>query len=183
MSLSASLRCCLVVLCSWAALACGGGDEMPTQAVQFGRGMLDMSIGDVWQLESASDEARVYVHRDYEELRLELEGITEEFGHPLRVSDVKSIIGKELNRTYGGVSTRVSLGGNAMIKYHRDLIDEYDDAIRTEDWVLAKPTGQGDITRIEISLRMPEALRANPKIAALIEQLDRQAGDARIPRA
>ena len=183
MSLAALFRVFVGASLLLCAVACGGRDDVPTQAVQFGRGMLDMSIGDVWQLESASDEARVYVHRDYEELRLELEGITEEFGHPLRVSDVKSIIGKELNRAYGGVSTRVSLGGNAMIKYHRDLIDEYDDAIRTEDWVLAKPTGQGDITRIEISLRMPEALRANPKIEALIEQLDLQAGDARIPRA
>ena len=182
MSVRAVLRTLPLVSLLAVVAACSGQDEVPTQAVQFGYGMLDMSIGDVWQLESASDEARVYVHRDYEELRLELEGITEEFGHPLRVTDVKSIIGKELNGIHGNVSTRVSLAGNAMIKYHRDVIDEYDDAIHTEDWVLAKPTGQGDITRIEISLRIPEDLRTNPKIPALIEQLDRQAGDARIPR-
>ncbi len=182
MSLAALFRVFVGASLLLCAVACGGRDDVPTQAVQFGRGMLDMSIGEVWQLESASDEARVYIHRDYEALRLELAGITEAFGHPLRVTDVKSMIGKELNRLHGNVSTRVSFGGNAMIKYHRDLVDEYDDAIHTEDWVIAKPTGQGDITRIEISLRIPEDLRTNPKIAALIEQLDRQAGDARIPR-
>ena len=182
MSVPAVLRSLVLVPLVLCVLGCGAGDERPTQAVQFGHGMLDMSIADAWQLESADEESRVYVHRDYEALRLELAGITEEFGHPLRVVDVKSLIGKELNRIHGGVSTRVSLGGNAMIKYTSDLIDEYDDAIHTEDWVLAKPTGQGDITRIEISLHIPEDLRTHPKIAALIEQLDLQAGDARIPR-
>jgi len=92
------------------------------------------------------------------------------------------MIGKELNVEYGGVSTRVSLGGNAMIKYSRDVTDEYDDVLRREEWVLVKPIGHGDLTRVELSLRIPAATWRDAAIPVLVERLDKQVGDARIPR-
>ncbi len=86
--------------------------------------MLDMAISELWELESSTDEGRVYFHREHEDLRLHFVAWTENVGQPMRVTDVKSIVGRELNGRYGGVSTRVSLGGNAMITYTRERTDE-----------------------------------------------------------
>jgi hypothetical protein len=145
--------------------------------------MLDMAISDRWELESSSEEGRVYFHREHDALRLRFEARIENVGQPLRVRDLKSMVGRELNYEFGGVSTRVSFGGNAMIKYTREFQDEYDDSIHSEEWVLVRPTGFDDMTRVEISLWIPESMRSSPGIPALIEELDKQLGDARIPRA
>ncbi len=83
-----------------------------------------MAISELWELESSTDEGRVYFHREHEDLRLHFVAWTENVGQPMRVTDVKSIVGRELNGRYGGVSTRVSLGGNAMITYTRERTDE-----------------------------------------------------------
>jgi hypothetical protein len=165
-----------------ASLGCSGDPE-PTRRVQLGEGLLDMMISDLWELEETTDEGRVYIHKEFENVRLYFSSSTEDFGNPLRVTAVKSLIGRELNLKYGGVSTRVSLGGNAMIKYTRTIVDEAGGEVRLEEWVVAKPVGHSDIARVEISLRIPVHAESHPSIPALIEGLDKQVGDARIPRA
>jgi len=142
-----------------------------------------MVISDLWELEKSTDEGRVYIHKELEDVRLHFSSVTEDFGNPLRVTDVKSLIGRELNLKYGGVSTRVSLGGNAMIKYTRAALDDAGGEVRQEEWVVAKPVGHSDIARVEISLRIPVHAESHPSIPILIEGLDKQVGDARIPRA
>ena len=171
-----------ILLLVASVLGCSGNDET-TRRVQYGPGLLDMMISDRWELEEETDETRVYVLKELEDVELHLSSSTEDFGQPLRVVDVKSLVGKELNRQYGGVSTLVSLGGNAMIKYTRSVLDDEEEDVRLEEWVLAKPAGFGEIVRVGISLYIPARVEGNPSIPELIERLDRQVGDARIPRA
>ncbi|MBJ21248.1 MAG: hypothetical protein GY910_02645 [bacterium] len=111
----------MIVSCLVSLLVCSD-DGGPTRLVQIGQGMLDMAISDRWELERSTEEGRIYFHREHEALRLHIWGWGENMGQPLRVTDVKSLVGRELNLAYGGVSTRVSLGGNAMIKYTRERV-------------------------------------------------------------
>ncbi len=154
-----------------------------TRRVQYGPDLLDMQIAEAWQLERDSEAGRVYRHAKVGDVRLQIVAGTEEYGSPLKVAHVKSLIGKELNLEYGGVTTRVSFGGNAMIRYSREVIDEDDVAHFAQEWVIAKPVGYGDVARIEISLLVPPQDLNDPAIPALIEALDQQVGDATIPRA
>ncbi len=155
----------------------------PTQQIGYGGDLLEMQISDKWTLESSGDEADVYTHQDFYDLRLHVTAHVESFGHPLAVRNVKSMIGKELNLEHGGVTARVSLGGNAMLSLARQEVDEYDEPVHIEQWVIARPVGHGDIARVELQLRMPQQRRADPKLAPVLETLDRRIGDARIPRA
>lgn len=175
----------VLVLAACAALLSGCSEEPePTQRVQYGTDLLDMVISDRWALESSTPDEHVYRHKDVDDVRLRLSNQVEDFGQPLRIPQVKAIVGKELNMTYGGVSTRVSLGGNAMIKYTRFSDDaDLSEAMRLEEWVLAKPTGHSEILRVEISLQIPPESEEDPALPSIIHTLDQQVGDARIPRA
>ncbi len=159
------------------ALACGSHPE-PTQPVNFGNGLLSMSISESWVLLRGTESEVVYEHPTLGEVRLSLEDETrDDFGIPLSVAAVKSIVGKELNHDYGGVRTRVSLSGNAMIDYARELIED-GEVLHTQNWVVAKPSGIGSILRVAITLNMPEELQSEPALLSLIETLDKQVGDA-----
>ena len=173
----------LAVLCLSLFLAGCFEEPEATRPISYGTDLLQMVVSDRWELWSEGDDERaeqIYAHKDFFDLRLHVAGHVEDFGHPLRVRDVKSLIGRELNLAYGGVTSRVSLGGNAMISYAREDAEE---VLHLEEWVLAKPVAGGGIARIEISLRMPPERRADPKLAPLIKALDQRLGDAKIPRA
>lgn len=169
------------LLASLGLVACSG-DPPPTQRIVHGADMLDMQISDRWTLESSDDDMDVYVHRDFFDVRLHVTAHIEAFGQPLQVRNVKSLIGRELNQQHGGVTARVSLGGNAMLSLARQEVDEYDETVHIEQWVIARPVGHGDIARVELQLRMPEERRADPALVPILEALDQHIGDARIPR-
>lgn len=172
----------VVLLAAALGLAGCSAEEPPTRRLQWGPDLIDMAISEDWDVERDDAAERIYAHPDYDGLRLHVSGGTEEFGHPLRVTDVKSMIGREINHEFGGAITRMSLAGNAMIRYARERVDDYDDPLHCVEWILAKPVGHGDFARVEISLRMPPEVRARPEVQALIEVLDRRVGDAKIPR-
>ncbi len=155
----------------------------PSKPVQMDYEMLDMLISEDWQLETAEPQNLVYTHNGLANVSLHFSSRLDEFGSPLQVAHVKSMIGKELNRQYGGVRTRISLGGNAMVDYSRDLVDDDDVSLRAREWVVAKPVGHGDIVRVLISLQSPATAETDTSISEMIEVLDKQIGDARIPRA
>ena len=156
--------------------------ESPTRKVSLSHGMLEMVISESWKLETTDSQSRVYTHVSHDDARLHISSQLEEFGSPMRVVHVKAMIGKELNLEFGGVRTRVSLGGNAMMDYSREVL--VDDApLHAREWVLARPVGFSDIARVLISLQVPPARQSDPSILEMIEILDKQVGDARIPRA
>lgn len=173
----------LVILClTLVSIGCGGNAE-PTQRVQLGPQLLDMAIDESWELEESTPADRTYSHTRMHDVRLSFSSETEDIGQPLQVAHVRSLIGKEMNGRYGGVSARVSFGGNAMIKYTRNEVDSDGESVRLEEWVLGKPFGYGGIARVSISLRIPASADGTPEIEALLETLDKQVGDATIPRA
>lgn len=171
----------IAMLAVWVS-ACTAEKE-PTVRVQLGQSALDMMISDQWKREESSTESRSYRHKRFTGVELHLSSEVEDLGSPLLVPHVKELIAKELNRRFGGVSTRVSLGGNAMIKYSRMDEDDYGDSRRREEWVIAKPVGFSEVLRVSISLRIPEVAESYEGLPALISALDRRVGDARIPRA
>lgn len=154
----------------------------PTRRIQMNQGKLDMVISTRWELADSSDDLRVYTHPDFPGLQLHFENSTEVFGSPLRVTQVKSLIGQELNREYGGTSSRVTMGGNALMRYRRLVSDPDGEEILSQEWVVAKPVGHGDIARVAVSLHVPRSIETDPSLPQLIETLDRRLGDARIPR-
>ena len=159
----------------------------PTQSVNFDGGMLTMVISQSWkpawpEEDEETDASLFYEHAQHRDVRLSFENQFDEFGSPLQVPAVKSIIGKELNGRFGGVIARVSLGGNAMLKYPRE-IERDEEAYYTENWVLARPHGWGNIARVAVTLEVPAAQRQKPDIQELIATLDRQLGDAKLPES
>lgn len=164
------------------SLGCGGGEE-PTQRVQLGPQLLDMAISDQWEIEDGTDASRIYRHSQLHDLRLSFSAETQDMGQPLQVRHVKSLIGKEINRRYGGASAHLTFGGNAMIKYARTEQDSDGESVRLQEWILGKPFGHSAVARISISLRIPASLEANPELAELVDRLDKQVGDATIPQS
>ena len=181
MSISSCLRLSLALWLAAALTACSGSE--PTRVVQLDEGRLEMAISEDWELESSSPLDRVYSHKEIENLRLHIGSQIDDYGSPVQVAHVKGVIGKELNLQYGGVTTRVSLGGNAMMSYSRSVSDDSGEELRAQEWVIAKPIGYSHVARVDISLRIPKSAESHPKIAELIDRLDKQVGDARIPRA
>ncbi len=180
MRASTGLLVGLLLGLAFGAVGCSG-DEAPTRPVTLGN-RLDMVIADAWELEGGDARSLVFVHRELGEVRLHIAAHEEEFpGGPLTVQSVKSTLGRDLNLQYGGVVSRISMGGNAMIRYARDVTDEYDDTLRSEEWVLARPAGYQQIARIQISLQMPPEAAGDPRVAEIVEALDRRVGDAKIP--
>ncbi|MFK7896652.1 MAG: hypothetical protein AB8G23_12500 [Myxococcota bacterium] len=161
------------------ALGCEG--EAPDAfRVQLDQGALDMKLSNEWGLKEGGQTRRVYVHQRMTGVELHLVTDREDMGAPLLVPHVKELIGKELNRKYGGVSTRVSLGGNAMIRYTRNTEDEVGDPLRREEWVLAKPVGRSEVQRVEISVLIPEVAEHYSGLPAVLAALDKRVGDGRI---
>ena len=173
----------LLLVLAFLSLACGDS-EPPTQRVQLASQLLDMGVSEDWELESSTDESRVFVHTRFHNLRLSIAAETENYGSPLQVTHVKSIIGKEMNRRYGGASARITFGGNAVIHLTRSEVDGDGEAVRIEEWVLGKPFGHSHVARVGFILRIPEPSPSDaPQIAELVDRLDKQIGDATIPRA
>jgi hypothetical protein len=81
---------------------------------------------------------------------------------------------------YGNVDARLSYGGNALLTYPR-LVEEGDGPVYTRNWVVAKPFGYSGVARVAITLRVPEGQQTTPEIQALMDELDKQVGDAVIP--
>ena len=173
----------LSVALSLCAMLIGCGSDEPTRVVQFDEGRLEMAISEDWELEISSLLDRVYAHNEIDNLRLHIVSRIDDYGSPLQVPHIKGVIGKELNLQYGGVTSRVSLGGNAMMRYTRSVADESGEEMRAEEWVIARPIAYSHVARVDISLRIPTTAQSHPSIATLIDRLDKQVGDARIPRA
>ena len=141
-----------------------------------------MELSDKWVLARSSDKQALYKHPELGNVRLTIENQTRDYGTPMTVAAVKSAVGTELNMAYGGVVTRISLSGNALIHYARDL-EEGGKNLHTQNWVVARPHGYGGIARVAITLKVPDQAKADPAVASLIQSLDKQVGDAKLPEA
>ena len=97
------------------SVACGGNDD-PRQPVSFKGDLLRIAISQKWSAQEPVGDMLVFVHPELASVRLSMQDQTEEIGSPMTVAHVKGFVGRELNRTYGGVLTRVSLSGTATMR-------------------------------------------------------------------
>jgi hypothetical protein len=161
-----------------AAIACGPTE--PVQKINFNKGRLSMDLSQKWVLQRDSGKKAYYRLGDSEDVRLSFEDQSRDYGTPMTVRAVKGSIGSELNLQYGGVDARLSYGGNALLTYERE-VKEGRKKVFTHNWVVAHPLGATAIARVAITLKVPAGQQNSPDIAAVIDLLDKQVGDATIP--
>jgi hypothetical protein len=167
----------VVMLCAF--VACGASE--PMQSVRF-KQRLTMEISQQWVPMKASGKKASYKLGDSKDIRLSFEDQTRDYGTPMTLQSVRSAVGSELNSAYGKVDARLSYAGNALLTYPREM-KEGGTKVYTHNWVVAKPFGYGAVARVAITLRVPEGQQSSPEVTALMEQLDKQVGDAVIPQA
>lgn len=162
-------------------VAAGCSSKAPEQPLTFNDGILDMSISQDWVLLRDAGKKAWFKHAVLDDVKLSFEDQTEDLGQPLTVSAVRGMIGSELNLKHGSVNARFGLGGCAVLSYAREL-DE-GDPVFTQNWVVAHPYGYGAVARVAITLSAPPGRQATTEFQELIEVLDRQVGDAKMPEA
>lgn len=151
----------------------------PVQSVSLNE-RLYMHISQRWVLQREGKNKLYYRLGDKQGIKLSFVDQTQDYGTPMSVQGVRSAIGSELNLQYGGVNARLSYGGNAVLDYSRS-VKEGRKKLHTRNWVVARPYGYGAISRIAITLKIPDGEQDTPEIKAMMEQLDKQVGDATMP--
>lgn len=168
------------VLVAVAALVACGSSE-PVQSISFNQ-RLNMDISQQWVPAKSQDKKASYKLGEAKGIELLFEDQTRDYGSPMTVQSVRSVIGTELNLRHGGVDARVSMGGNALLAYPLST-SHGREKVYTHNWVVAKPIGYSGVVRVNITLRVPEGQQSSPEIQAMIETLDKQVGDAVVPQA
>ena len=154
----------------------------PSKSIQFANGMLQMSISEDWVLQRDAGKQAFYKHGLMSNAKLTFENQTFDFGTPMTLQAVRSVIGTELNRRYGGVNARLGYGGCAVLSYeHKEK--EGGRSVYTQNWVVAHPLGYGAVSRVAITLTVPDGQQATQEFQLIVDTLDKQVGDAEMPEA
>jgi hypothetical protein len=164
------------------SLALGCSSKEPEQPVSFNDGILNMAISDQWVLQRDGGKKAYWRHGLASDIKLSFEDQTRDYGAPMSVQGVRSAIGSELNLRYGGVDARLGFGGNAVLTYKRTT-KEGSKKMFTQNWVVAHPYGYGAVARVAITLKVPDGQQGTPEFQAIVDSLDRQVGDAKMPEA
>ena len=162
------------------ALACSKLE--PVQTVQFNKGRLTMAISDQWVLQKDSGKKALWRHGTAQNIKLSFEDQTFDLGMPMTVKSVRGAIGSELNLRHGGVNARIGMGGTAVLSYEKKVKDGSKEVF-TQNWVVAAPIGYSAVARVAITVKVPDGEQFKPEFQALIDSLDKQVGDAKIPQA
>lgn len=157
-------------------LGCAAGE--PTRSVEFGDGRLQIELPESWTELSRGDREASFRHAQASSAELLLEQRSEDTGaFALTVPAVKGQIGSFYNRKFA-VTSRMTLKGNALITYDREL-EEGGDWYFQRHWVVATPrNGSGYILRVDATLRVPVDQAKAESTLRLAEQLDAVLGDA-----
>jgi hypothetical protein len=158
----------------------GCGSEPPSQDISFKQGLLEMRIADSWVKMQDKGDWMEFRLPDTEGVRLSFRNKSWDFGQPATTAAVKSMVGSQLNRRHGGVTSRLTLKGSALLSYAGEK-KEGREKVYTHNWVLAKPYGYGFINQVAITLKMPVSQKDSPEIQEAIALLDKQIGDGVLP--
>jgi hypothetical protein len=172
----------LTLLVCGAVLALGCSKPEPTQAVYFNKGTLNMNISDQWELSKDGGKKVYWRYGPDQQIRLSFVDQTRDYGTPMSVQAVRGAIGSELNLQHGGVNARLGLGGSAILSYKKK-VKEGSKKMFTQNWVVAAPYGYGAVARVAITLKVPDGTQGTPEFQAIVDSLDRQVGDAKMPEA
>jgi hypothetical protein len=156
----------------------GCGAKEPTQTVEFGDGNLQIELAESWIESGRGDREMSFRHPQVPGAELRLEQRSEDTGaFALTVPAVKSQIGSHYNRKYG-VTSRMTLPGNALITFDREL-EEGGDWYFQRQWIVATPrNGSGYVLRVDATLRVPLDQAKAESTLGLAEGIDTALGDA-----
>jgi len=180
MSISKTRSLALVV--SLLILALGCSKEEPGQLVIFHDGILNMKLSPDWVLVKDGGKKAYWRHGASGDIKLSFEDQTRDYGTPMTVQGVRGAIGSELNMKHGGVDARIGLGGTAVLSYKKK-VKEGRNQVFTQNWVVAAPYGYGAVARVAITLEVPDGAQGSPEFQSIVDLLDKQVGDAKMPEA
>ena len=171
----------LAVALGLGAVACL--ENVPQQDVKFNKGRLNMAIHQDWVLKRDGGKEAFYQHSKIPGLKLSFKDQTRDYGTPMTTAAVRSAIGTELNMNNGGVvEARLGYGGCAVLTYPR-TVKERGREVFTQNWVVAHPLGYSAVSRVAITLTVPDDVRGTAEIESIVALLDKQVGDAKMPEA
>lgn len=164
-----------------AALSLGIGgcaSQEPTRTVEFGDGQLRLELPESWSATERGDREASFRHAEVPSARLVLEQASHDTGaFALTVPAVKGQIGSYYNRKFA-VKSRMTLKGNALITFDREL-EEGGDWYFQRHWVVATPrNGSGYVLRVDATLRVPLTQAKAESTLGLLEQIDGALGDS-----
>ncbi len=166
----------LSVLVLGLALGCAGEPEL--QTVEFKKFAYFQAPTD-WLPKGNTSDGLLFEHAEYPGVRLWVDGRVDQVGGNITATVIRGMIGKEINLEYGGAISRVSLTGNAVIRWKTEGVEEDDSDM--VNWIVAKPHAGSNVLRMEVSLEYDPDVVDSSEMEALVEQMDPYLSDAGFP--
>ncbi len=160
------------------ALALGCAREPDLQKVEFKKLAYFQASTD-WLPKGSTSEGLLFEHAEYPGVRLWVDGRIDQIGGTINATVIRGLIGKEINLEYGGAISRVSLTGNAVIRWKTEGVEQDDSDM--VNWIVAKPYAGSNIIRMQVSLEYDPDVVDGSEMDALVEQMDPHLSDAGFP--
>ncbi len=165
----------LAILLLSLAAACSK-PELQTVTLQ---GYGHFQVPKAWELHGEVEGELGFVHAELPGVELWVKGDIEDFGTALTVEHIRVMLGKQANLDYGGAISRLSMGGNAVIRHPiRGESQDEPDALR---WIVAQPH-RGGLVRMDVSIEYMPGEVPQAELDALFEAFDPGVSDARFTR-
>ncbi len=162
-----------------AALASGCAEPPALQTIRF-RELAYFEASEDWVSQGQVDGELRFVHAEDDDIVLWVGGDSEQIGAAITTGALRSLLGREANLEYGGATSRLSMAGNAVIRFASE--GEAQDEPSSVRWWVARPWGGSHILKIDVSIEYPAELDP-AEIEPIIESLDPLVADARFPSA
>lgn len=155
-------------------LGCSAAPEFQTVSYQK---LVSFQLPTAWAARGEVDGELQFVHSEHPDVELWVKGETQDLGYAVNTAGLRSLIGREVNLEYGGAVSRLSLGGNAVIRYptQGDGQDE-PDAVR---WIVARPWSGTHMLRLDVSIEYPAGDLPPAELEELVAEIDPTVSDAR----
>ncbi len=171
-------RSLIVVLALGGLLACAGESERQTIAY---RGLATFQASPAWTPLPSGEEVVGFEHADYPGVELWITGETEEIGGTLSSEHVRALLGREVNLKYGGAISRLSMEGNAVIRFETEAEGQGGtDQVR---WIVARPWSSGHILRLDVSIEYEPGVVSADELEEIVADVDPGVSDTYFPAA
>ncbi len=157
-------------------LGCAGEPEL--QTVDF-NGFAYFEAPSDWLPKGSTSDGLLFEHAEYPGVRLWVSGRADQVGTHVPATAIRGMIGKEVNLEYGGAISRISLTGNAVIRWKTEGVEQ--DESDMVNWIVAKPHAGSNILRMEVSLEYDPDVVDGSEMEALVELMDPYLSDAGFP--
>ena len=155
-------------------IACSAAPELQTVSYQK---LASFQVPKAWAPRGEVEGELQFVHSEHPSVELWVSGETRDLGHTLNTAGLRSMIGREVNLEYGGAVSRLSLGGNAVIRYPTQGEGQDEpDAVR---WIVARPWSGSHMLRLDVSIEYPAGDLAPAALEELVAEIDPTVSDAR----